>query len=146
MVGSNKPKPKPGPVSVEDAVQKSVDITATQTKYAFTCGAVDVDLSFISPLLINDIDQLAKPVSYISFKVKSNDGKAHDAQVYLGASTDLAVNVHSQEVKASNYTSGDLTILKAGTVEQPILKTKGDDVRIDWGYVYVAVPNCEPAA
>lgn len=138
---SDKPKPKPGPVSIEDAVQKSVDITATQTKYAFTCGAVDVDLSFISPLLINDIDQLTKPVSYISFKVKSNDGKAHDAQVYLGASTDLAVNVHSQEVKASNYTSGDLTILKAGTVEQPILKTKGDDVRIDWGYVYVAVPK-----
>lgn len=138
---SDKPKPKPGPDSVEDAVQKSLNFTATQTKYRFTCGAVDVDLSFISPLLINDINQLAKPVSYVSFKVKSNDGKAHDAQVYLGTSTDLAVNVRGQEVKASNYTSGNLNILKAGTVEQPILKKKGDDLRIDWGYLYVAAPK-----
>ena len=138
---SDKPKPKPGPASVEDAVQKSLDFTATQTKYAFTCGPVDVDLSFISPLLINDIDQLSKPVSYVSFKVKSNDGKTHDAQVYFGTSTDLAVNVRAQEVKASSYTSGSLGILKAGTVEQPILKKKGDDMRIDWGHVYVAVPK-----
>lgn len=138
---SDKPKPKPGTVSVEDAVQKSADFTATQTKYAFTCGPVDVDLSFISPLLITDIDQLAKPVSYISFKVRSNDGKTHDAQVYLGTSTDLVVNVRAQEVKASNYTSGHLNILKAGTVEQPVLKKRGDDLRIDWGYVYVAVPK-----
>lgn len=138
---SDKPKSKPGPASVEDAVQKSLNFTATQTKYAFTCGAVDVDLSFISPLLINDLEQLSKPVSYIAVKVKSNDGKEHDAQVYFGASTDLAVNVRAQEVKASNYTSGGLGILKAGTVEQPILKKKGDDVRIDWGYVYVAAPK-----
>ena len=34
-----------------------------------------------------------------------------------------------------------LSILKAGTVAQPVLQKKGDDLRIDWGYMYVAVPN-----
>ena len=142
---ADKPKPKPGPATVEDAVQKAVDFTATQTKYAFTCGAVDVDLSFISPLIINDLDLLARPVSYITFKVRSNDGNTHDAQVYLGTSTDLAVNTRAQEVKVSSYSSGDLQIFKAGTVEQPVLQKKGDDLRIDWGYLYVAVPKSSNA-
>ncbi len=31
-------------------------------------------------------------------------------------------------------------MLKAGTVEQPVLQKKGDDLRIDWGYVFVAAP------
>lgn len=127
--------------NIADATQNSVDVTATQTKYSFTCGAVNIDLSFINPLIFTDIDQLSKPISYISFKVKSNDGKAHDVQVYFGVSTDLAVNVPAQTVTAKNYTSGDLDILKAGTTEQQILKKKGDDVRIDWGYVYVAAPK-----
>ncbi|MBG9375052.1 DUF4965 domain-containing protein [Panacibacter sp. DH6] len=142
---ADKPKPKPDPQAVEDAVQQSVNVTATQTKYAFTCGAVDVDLSFVSPLVISDIDLLARPVSYVTFKVKPNDGKAHDAQVYFGTSTDLAVNVRAQEVKAGSYTSGGLNILKAGTTEQPVLQKKGDDLRIDWGYLYVAIPESSNA-
>ena len=68
--------------------------------------------------MINDIDQLAKPISYVSFKVKSNDGKTHDAQVYFGVSTDLAVNVRAQTVTTTKYASGDLSILKAGTAEE----------------------------
>jgi hypothetical protein len=42
---------------------------------------------------------------------------------------------------AQKYTSGNLNILKAGTVEQPVLQKKGDNVRIDWGYMYVAAPK-----
>ncbi|MBS1935493.1 MAG: DUF5127 domain-containing protein, partial [Bacteroidetes bacterium] len=125
---------------IQLAHQKSVDMNATQTIYQFECGGVNLSVAFTSPLLINDLDILARPVSYISFKTKSNDGKVHDAQIYFGTSTDLAVNLPSQEVTAQQYVSGDLSILKAGTIEQPILKKKGDDIRIDWGYVYVAAP------
>lgn len=120
------------------AKQTAVDISATQTKYQFQCGPVNLDLDFISPLLMNDLDLLSRPVSYVSVKVKSNDGKQHNAEVFFGTSTDLAVNTSFQEVKAEKISSNNLTILKAGTTEQPVLKKSGDDLRIDWGHLYVA--------
>lgn len=128
------------PSAVQAANQKSVNISATQTSYAFACGKVDLELQFTSPLLLNNLALISRPVSYISTRVRSNDGKAHDVQLYLGASSDIAVNKPDQEVKASQYQANGLSLLKVGTTSQPVLKTKGDDVRIDWGYFYVAVP------
>lgn len=128
------------PSAVQPAIQKKVSLNATQTSYAFTCGKVDLALQFTSPLLMNKPELLSRPVSYLNAIVTSNDGKAHDVQLYLGASSDIAVNKPAQEVTASQYNANGLSFLKAGTTEQPVLKTKGDDVRIDWGYFYVAVP------
>ncbi|MEO7802080.1 MAG: DUF5127 domain-containing protein, partial [Ginsengibacter sp.] len=116
------------------ASQKSITINATQTSYTFTCGKADLQLTFTSPLIINDLDLLARPVSYISAKVSANDGASHDVQLYFGASTDIAVNTPLQEVKAQQYAAKGLSILKAGTTEQAVLQKKGDDLRIDWGY------------
>jgi hypothetical protein len=120
------------------AVQKNVTLNATQTIYDFTCGKVDLTLTFTSPLLLNDLNILARPVSYITASVKSNDGTAHDVQLYIGASTDIAVNTSAQQVQTNKYAANGLTILKAGTTSQPVLQKKGDDLRIDWGYMYVA--------
>jgi hypothetical protein len=133
-------KPK---MDIPVAEQKSIDFTATQTLYKFKCGAVDLFLKFTSPLLMNNMTILTRPVSYVTFNVKSNDGKQHEVKVYFGASTDVAVNTASQEVTTQKYHTENLSILKAGTTEQPILKKKGDDVRIDWGYMYVAIPKAE---
>ncbi len=123
------------------AQQKSVDVKATQTVYTFTCGTVDLALTFTSPLLMNDLDLMSRPVSYVSFKVRSNNNKTHDTQIYFGASTAIAVNEPVQNVTAQKYASGNLSILKAGTAEQPVLQKKGDNLRIDWGYMYVAAPK-----
>jgi len=125
--------------AVKIANQKSVTINATQTIYQFTCGKADLTLSFTSPLLATDLNLMSRPVTYINVAVKSNDGVAHDVQLYFGASTDIATNTASQEIKAEHYTAKGLSILKAGTVAQPVLQKRGDDLRIDWGYMYVAV-------
>ncbi|MET4080938.1 hypothetical protein ABIB40_000883 [Pedobacter sp. UYP30] len=123
------------------AKQESVDLNATQTIYKFTCGAVDLKLAFTSPLLMNDLGILARPVSYTSYSVNANDGKNHQVKVFLGASTDIAVDQPNQKVTTKQYNTAKLSILKAGTIEQPILQKTGDDRRIDWGYFCVAVPK-----
>ncbi|HUQ97386.1 MAG TPA: DUF4965 domain-containing protein, partial [Chitinophagaceae bacterium] len=127
--------------AVRTAVQKDVTINATQTIYNFTAGPVDVNLTFTSPLVITDLDLLARPVSYITTTVVANDNKPHNTQLYIGASTDLATNTPAQEVQTTAYTAQGLAILKAGTTSQPVLQKKGDDLRIDWGYLYMAVPK-----
>ena len=127
--------------TVLSATQNSVKLNATQTVYDFTCGKVNLLLTFTSPLLINNLTILARPVSYISAKVKSTDGAMHDVQLYFGASTDIAANTPAQAMTTQQYNVGGLSILKAGTIEQPVLQKKGDDLRIDWGYMYVAVPS-----
>jgi len=115
-------------------------MNATQTIYNFTCGTVDATITFTSPLLIKDLNILSRPVSYITYSVKANDSKTHVVQVYLGASTNIATNTPSQEVVTKKYSASQLNILKAGTKEQAVLQKKGDDLRIDWGYMYIAVP------
>ncbi|WP_207421518.1 glutaminase family protein [Desertivirga brevis] len=129
-----------GPAVLE-AKQKSIDLNATQTIYGFTCGGVDLNVTFTSPLLMDDLDLMARPVSYISTKVSSNDGKQHQVKLYFGASSSIAVHAAFQPVKGVEYSRNGLNILKAGTIEQPLLKRSGDDVRIDWGSLYVAVPQ-----
>ncbi|MCD8740366.1 DUF4965 domain-containing protein [Mucilaginibacter roseus] len=128
-------------MAFNEGKQKAMQFNATQTIYEFACGPVDLTVTFTSPLLMNDLNLLARPVSYIATKVRANDGTAHKVTVYFGASTNVAVHNAFQPVEASKYTSNNLSVLKAGTTEQPLLKRTGDDVRIDWGYMYVAVPQ-----
>ena len=122
------------------AKQIDVDFQATQTIYQFVCGKVNLAVIFTSPLLINNLELISRPVSYIAYKIKSTDGKMHDVSVYTGASSNIAVNESSQEVAAQEYATTDLSILKTGTTAQPVLKRKGDLVRIDWGHMYAAIP------
>ena len=62
-------------------------------------------------------------------------------QVYFGACSSIATNEEHQVITAEGASSARLNFLKAGTTEQPVLEKRGDDVRIDWGYLYVAVPK-----
>jgi hypothetical protein len=126
--------------AVKVAAQTGRKVTATQTMYTFTCGPVNLEVTFTSPLVLTNLGLLSKPVSYITYKATSTDGKAHNVLVYQGVSTNLAVNQPTQEVHASQYLKNGLQVLRAGTTEQPVLQKKGDNLRIDWGYVYAAAP------
>ncbi|KLT66258.1 glutaminase family protein [Pedobacter sp. BMA] len=134
-------KEKDDAQKVQLAKQKSVDVKATQTIYNFTCGKVDLKLTFTSPLLMNDLGLFARPVSYITYQVKANDSKTHQVKAYLSASSNIAVYRPSQEVSVTKYATANLSVLKTGTLEQPVLQKASDDMRIDWGYFYVATPK-----
>ena len=128
--------------TVAAAQLKGVTVTATRTIYQYTCGPVNLQLQFTSPLLLNNWTVLTRPVSYISVTLQANDSRAHEAQVSISVSTNICVNKPEQEVTAKKKVTADgLNVIKAGSVEQPVLQKKGDDLRIDWGYMYVAAPK-----
>ncbi|MFD2147682.1 DUF5127 domain-containing protein [Mucilaginibacter antarcticus] len=108
--------------ALEVADQKSVNINATQTIYTFKAGDIDLAVTFTSPLLLTDLNMLSRPVTYITYRVRSNDNKTHNVKVFFSASTDMAVDQPKQAVTATKYSTSALDILKAGTDEQAILK------------------------
>jgi len=125
------------------ATQTSRMVKATQTTYSFKAGGVDLELAFTSPLLMDNLDLISRPVSYLTYRVKSNDQKKHQVKILFAASSDLAVHTPAQEIVAESLKVPGLSVLKAGTTSQPVLQKSGDNVRIDWGYVYVAVPQSQ---
>lgn len=126
------------------ADQTHVTFTPTQTYYTFACGPVALKVIFTAPLLMDDLDLMSRPVNYISYQVESADGKAHDVQLYLEATSAWATNVPGQAVESAVILKPEgLQYAMTGTVDQPVLQTKGDDVRIDWGHFYLAAPQKE---
>ncbi|MFZ6023497.1 MAG: glutaminase domain-containing protein [Bacteroidota bacterium] len=126
---------------VLQATQRSVNISATQTSYDFSCGGINLSVKFLSPLLANNIDLYSRPISYISFATKANDGKQHAVKIFFNNSADIARNKVSQPVNSNTGKYGSLLSHTTGTTTQQVLKRKGDDVRIDWGYSYLVVPD-----
>lgn len=123
---------------LQTAIQKNLALSATRTMYDFTCGPVDLRLEFVSPLLADDLDLLSRPVNYIHYEVTSRSGNRHEVQLYFEITPEWAVHETNQEVAVNRGNTGGIDFLRAGTTEQPVLQKKGDNVRIDWGYVYLA--------
>ena len=128
---------------VKTAVQKSVDVLATNTYYTFKCGPVELDVVFTAPMLIDNLDLLSTPINYISYQVRSTDKKAHNVQFYLGASPLMAVNKANQPTVSTHESKDGIDFLKTGTIDQPILAKTGDGICIDWGYLYLPAVNGE---
>ena len=123
---------------VQIARQLSVEIQPMQTLYKFACGPVNLDLTFTAPLFMDDLELMARPVNYISYTVASTDGQKHAVELYFEASPQWAVDLAGQPSTAESFVDENLVFLKTGSRDQKVLAKKGDDVRIDWGYFYLA--------
>lgn len=99
---------------------------------------MDLKLAFTSPLFMDNLDLMTRPVSYLTYEVASNDGNKHNVELYFEAGPQWALDQPHQEAVAESFTEGNLLYLKTGSRNQEILGKKGDDVRIDWGYFYMA--------
>ena len=119
------------------AVQTSADVQPMQTHYAFTCGDVDLKVTFTAPLFMKDLKLLSRPVNYLTYSVAARDGKEHDVEVYFEASPRWALDQPYQQSASEGYEADGLLYLKSGSKEQNILAKQGDDLRIDWGYFYM---------
>jgi hypothetical protein len=128
------------PRSVPALEQTSLTVWPTRTVYTFEGGGVALTLTFLSATLPDDLDLLSRPVTYVVWDARSLDRKAHDVAVYFDVAAELTVHEPSQAVEWAEEQMGDLVALKFGSRDQPVLARKGDDVRIDWGYLYAAAP------
>lgn len=120
------------------AQQKSLSVLPTRTVYGFECGGVDVDMIFTAPLLMDDLDLLSRPVNYVTWQVRSNDGAEHDVQVYLEGTPQIALDSAPVPMVSEVSAEKGVSYARTGTVSQRYLARRGDGVRIDWGHFYIA--------
>lgn len=122
---------------------RSRAVLPTRTVYSFCCGGVDLEVSFEAPLLMDDPMLFSRPVNYISWTAESTDSREHKVEVLIEASPRIAINKAVVPVTAEKGKFEGVEYVRTGTVEQPVLEKRGDDIRIDWGYFYLAVPKGE---
>ena len=135
----------PNPKDAPAMEQRALTVNATSTVYDFAAGGVALQVVFLSPLLPDDLDILSRPATYLTFTAVSADGADHTVQVYLDITGEWCVDKPEQEVQWGRLDFDGGTAMHMGSVEQPVLAKKGDDLRIDWGRVYLALPKQEGA-
>ena len=123
--------------------QTRVEVLPARTIYEFSGAGVRVVLTFLTPALPDDLDVLSRPLTYLEWSIASADGQPHDASIYFEAGPDLVVNTPEQAVEYARFLIDGQTALRMGSKEQAVLGKRGDDLRIDWGYLYVAADRGE---
>jgi len=123
--------------------QMEVKVTPLTTRYAFEAGGVELTVRFTTPLLLDDLETLSRPVSYVSFEARSTDGRPHDVQLYFDVSAEWCVNTADQRVVWSQQAENGLHLLHFAHEDQRPLTRSGDDLRIEWGRFYLAVPQAD---
>ena len=125
--------------------QTAREVTPLHTRYRFRGGNVEVELTFFTPAFLDDLDLLSRPVTYVTWQAHSLDGASHDVSVLLSVNPDVATSYDGQPVTFSRNETAHTHVLSVGTRDQAVLNRSGDNLRIDWGYMHLAVPTDENA-
>ena len=121
-------------------------LTPTRTIVNLQNAQIELQICFFTPAFPDDLRILSRPVTYLTWTVRSRDAATHDVTLYLDADAAIATDTRDQHVVWSRNHIPGLSLLRVGTQDQRILRKWGDDVRIDWGYFYLAVPDAQGPA
>src|SRR5579872_5328466 len=66
--------------------QVSRAIWPTRTIYEFEGQGIHLTATFLTPALPQDLDVLSRPLSYLTWSVRSTDGHSHPVELWVGAS------------------------------------------------------------
>lgn len=120
--------------------QISLDINTLSTTVVYENDKITLTAVFTSPMLADDLYYSSRPVSYLKLSYKSRDGKPHNVVAKISASEELVLNKAGEGRACSAAAKiGNGTAVRMGSGAQKVLWRSGDDVRIDWGYFYLAV-------
>lgn len=121
--------------------QKSIDVTATATTYVFENDKIILTVRFTSPLLLDDMLLVSRPCTYIDYHVSRK--QPCQVRVELLISEELVTSKKDRLVGCSferGETEGCPAYCYAsmGRAKQEPLSESGDNVTMNWGYVYLA--------
>jgi hypothetical protein len=134
------------PRQVPAMQQTSLEVTPLHTIYTFETAGVRLQVTFFTAAFPNDLDALSRPVDYLTWNITSTDSRPHAVDLLLDASPVIAVDTNDQDVTWGRSMVPGMQVLRVGSRDQRVLNREGDNLRIDWGYFYLAVPDQPGAA
>ena len=120
--------------------QTACRIEALTTEYVFAGGGVELAVTFLAPFLPELREKMFRPVNYVHFRLRSTDGRKHDVELYFDLSAELCVDDGTEKVRFKAEKLAGSALLSLGNRRQKVLNRSGDDLRIDWGRVYLLAP------
>jgi hypothetical protein len=126
--------------------RKRVDLTPLSTKYTYEGLGVRLTVTFTSPLLLDDLDILSTPITYVTFGVEAMDGKPHTATItFNGNETLVYSGEKGPKMRSDSFSDELLHYGYLGQMKQNPLSGSGDHLTIDWGYLFFAAKDgvCE---
>ncbi|MCY4537421.1 MAG: DUF4965 domain-containing protein, partial [Chloroflexi bacterium] len=123
--------------------QTALTVLPTRTVYEFDAASIALTLTFMTAALPHNLELLSRPVTTVEIDLRSLDGRSHRVALYLDLLGHWAVDNPAQKVIWGRHRLDDHDLLWMGSLDQPLLAKSGDDLRIDWGYVYVS--SIQPA-
>ena len=131
------------PRGVPAMEQTSLQVTPTHTIYTFQADQVTLTVSFFTPALPKDLDVLSRPVTYLTLSATGQGD--HDLSVFIDVDPVIAVNTPDEAVTWGRSSVQGMTVLNVGSRDQHLLNRPGDDLRVDWGYFHLGVPDADQA-
>ncbi len=117
-------------------------VTPLSTRYVLEDLGIRLTVTFTSPLLLDDLELLSTPISFMEMDVEFTDGKPHTVGVAVNFMPDLC---HSGEIEPQMrqdfFTDGTLNYAYMGNMRQKPLSTNGDRIGGDWGYLFLATED-----
>lgn len=124
--------------------QTGLWVSATCTEYRFEAAGVALTVDFWTPLLLDELDVMSRPCSYLDAEVCSLDGGPHEVEICWNFSGDLCCDKgQTEKIGGGSYELGEKQIAWLGLREQSVLGHSGDGVTINWGYLYLAVADAD---
>ncbi len=120
--------------------QTGVEIDALSTRVTYANDQIRLTATFTSPLLVRELYYASRPVSYLHLSVENLDGREHKITAKVICSEELYLNKRMQGPCVSKTVEiPGATCIRCGNQFQHPLHQAGDNICIDWGYLYLAV-------
>ena len=128
----------------ETLTQTGLDVTTLVSAYTFEGAGIKLTARFFTPLFPDSLEIMTRPVSYLAVSAEPTDGQTHSLKLKIYASEELCLDKKGElEVTTETEAFDGINAVKIGSVDQKILNKSGDDLRINWGYFYLAAKDAK---
>ncbi|HVV25271.1 MAG TPA: DUF5127 domain-containing protein, partial [Pseudonocardiaceae bacterium] len=119
--------------------QTDLTVTATRSVFTLTAGGVRLVVTFLSPVEPGDLRRQSMPLSYVSVRASSADGKVHQVSVYVDISGEWTYGDSGAHVTWAAESNGGIRSLTIEPANPQVLAEENDTA--SWGTVVWSTPE-----